>query len=229
MTVLDVSTDSAVRWRTEIANYNSPHTRLRAVAALLARDGCTSVADIGCASGVLRDLLPPHARYHGVDFIAGLEPRPGDSVTVVDLNGVDLPPIELDVQWVVCSGILEYVRDLQRFLEWLRLSNVRPDVQFLLTYFNDTHISVRLRRLRGKEVVGHADWVPLLSRQSLVARLTEADFRVTEEFDFGREIRPSPPYQHLTEAPRLYRADRRSALLAHQWIFIMNRHGTVVG
>jgi hypothetical protein len=216
-----ISSDSAKRWMRDVADYEQPHARTHAIAALLTRSGCTSVTDIGCARGALRTLLPEGVAYHGVDFVNSLPPRPGDRFTSVDLNASELSPIEIDSEWVVCSGVLEYVRDTPRFLDWLKASATGSSIRLIITYFNETHISLRLRRLRGLEVAGHPDWVPLMARKTLIGRLREAGFEVDEAFDLTRDVRRSPSLEKLDGyRPRLYRGDRRSALLGHQWLIL---------
>jgi hypothetical protein len=216
------TSDSATRWQTDIAEYAVPHSRLRAVAGVLQRIGCKSVTDVGCATGALRSLLPGDVDYHGVDFVDGLQLDEPVAFTAVDLNGSELAPIDIDTEWIVCSGIVEYVRDVPRFLAWLRASTRRPDTRLILTYFNDAHLLRRWWHVRGRETAGHPDWVPLMSRRNLLNRLDAAGFVVEESFDHGRGFGSSlTAEQSRTQPPSVYRADWRSVLFAHQWIFVL--------
>src|ERR1700684_3777329 len=94
--------DSAARWAQDVLDYEQPHARTRAVAALLMKENCASVTDIGCARGALRGVLSPAVAYHGVDFVDMLPPRAGDRFTARDLNGSELLPITIDSEWIVC-------------------------------------------------------------------------------------------------------------------------------
>lgn len=215
-----MESDSATRWQSDIAAYAVPHPRLRAIAGLLAREGATSVTDVGCATGTLHRLLGPGVEYHGIDFVNGLEP--GLRFTEADLNGRELPPVAIDSEWIVCSGVLEYVRDVPRLLTWLRTSS-RPGTRLILSYFNDTHVSLRWRRVRGREVFGHPDWVPLMVRTTLLARLADAGYTIGDAFDLERRFGTSPDIEYTGQVPVLmHRADWRSTLLARQWIFVVS-------
>lgn len=70
------------------------------------------IADFGCGLMWLEDFLDPQSHYIPIDYI-----RRDNRTIVVDLNNGKIPAIEADVAFL--SGILEYIVDIDTFLEEL--------------------------------------------------------------------------------------------------------------
>jgi methyltransferase family protein len=70
------------------------------------------VIDIGAGSQAVRGLLPAGCDYVPVDLVS----RSPDTV-VCDLNRDALP--ELTADWLIASGVLEYVFDVDRVVAWM--------------------------------------------------------------------------------------------------------------
>ena len=70
------------------------------------------VIDVGAGSQVVRGLLPEGCDYVPVDLVS----RSPDTV-VCDLNRDALPGLTAD--WLVASGVVEYVFDVDRLLGWM--------------------------------------------------------------------------------------------------------------
>lgn len=70
------------------------------------------VIDVGAGSQVARAMLPSGSEYVPVDMV----PRSPDTI-VCDLNRDTLPDLRAD--WVIASGVIEYVYDAARFISWL--------------------------------------------------------------------------------------------------------------
>lgn len=75
-------------------------TRIERMASFINRDD-NFIVDVGCGPMWLRELIPQHANYIGLDYIAR-----GDGSLICDLNKDDLPELNADV-WFL-SGCLEY-------------------------------------------------------------------------------------------------------------------------
>lgn len=210
------------RWTNEVDLYAQPHIRLRAIASVLSQYGCQSVTDIGCATGTLRHLLPNGTPYHGIDFVERLDTTSDTvSFTRVDLNKESLPSIPIKSEWIVCSGVLEYVEDVPRVLDWLREGANGDNPRIVLSYFNDSHIRRKCLRVLGRDPGGHEDWAPLVKRNTFLSWLSRAGIDVELVLDMGRSLGGSPSVRESVEqSVRLYQSDCRSSLLAHQWIVV---------
>lgn len=78
--------------------------------ATLIPDGST-IIDLGCGAQTLRDHLLPKCEYQPCDLV-----KSSADVIVCDFNAGLYPQTDRIFTHVVCSGVLEYVRDHQRFL-----------------------------------------------------------------------------------------------------------------
>lgn len=79
------------------------------------------VVDVGAGSQVIRGLLAENCDYVPVDLVS----RSPDTV-VCDLNRDALPDLTAD--WLVGSGVVEYVFDVDRLLTWM--ASVAPRIVF---------------------------------------------------------------------------------------------------
>jgi hypothetical protein len=70
----------------------------------------SSVIDLGCGARTLRSHLKPGCTYRPFDFVRS------PSVEFCDFNAGVYPRIDNPVDYVVCSGLLEYMRDPREFL-----------------------------------------------------------------------------------------------------------------
>ena len=99
--------------------------------------GCR-VIDVGAGSQVVRSLLPDSCDYVPVDLV----PRSPDTV-VCDLNRDALP--ELTADWLVASGVVEYVFDVHRLIAWV--ASVAPHI--VLSYETADEQTRYYRRARS--------------------------------------------------------------------------------
>ncbi len=98
--------------------------RLRKVAALIP-DG-SGVLDLACGAGFLRDWLPPHCKYFGVDRVQPLQLERFTDFLLKDLCDPDL--IEVLTEWLLepvdiltLVAFIEHIQDPQ-----ILLKNVQP-------------------------------------------------------------------------------------------------------
>jgi hypothetical protein len=201
-----------------VGQYDVPHLRLRQVATLVGRLKVREVVDIGCGRGHLRQLCPG-VDYVGCDFV-----RPARPVEFpfygCDFNREELPADLQGLEAVVCSGILEYIEDVPRFLAEVR-ARISVDGYLIATYFNMNHISRVLTLLQGKTLPVRPDWRGFHSPSAIAGYLGDAGFMVTDTFATSHGLATSVPVDQTVSAPlRLPRARVWSSLLAHQFIFV---------
>jgi len=72
----------------------------------------SSVLDLGAGPQTLRGYLSPGCTYQPCDVV-----KSSDDVLLCDFNGGIYPQVERPFDFVVCSGVLEYIRDLSTFLD----------------------------------------------------------------------------------------------------------------
>jgi hypothetical protein len=70
------------------------------------------VIDVGAGRQVARAMLPSGSEYVPVDIVS----RSPDTI-VCDLNQDKLPDLRAD--WVIASGVIEYVHDAAAFINWM--------------------------------------------------------------------------------------------------------------
>jgi hypothetical protein len=123
------------------------------------------VIDVGAGSQVVRGLLPGGCDYVPVDLVS----RSPDTV-VCDLNRDVLPGLTAD--WLVASGVLEYVFDVDRVVGWMASAAPRIALSYetadgqtryyrrARSWVND-YTGEQMRALltgHGLEVVKEAKW-----------------------------------------------------------------------
>jgi methyltransferase family protein len=96
------------------------------------------VVDVGAGAQALRSALPPDCIYVPIDVVS----RTPDTI-VCDLNH-DQPPA-LSADYLVASGLLEYITDVPRLVSWM--ASVAP--QIVLSYEGADGQSRYYRRRSG--------------------------------------------------------------------------------
>lgn len=72
----------------------------------------SSVLDLGCGAKTLKRFLGPETTYQPCDLI-----RSSDEVIQCDFNAGIYPSVVCRYDYVICSGVLEYIRKPKVFLE----------------------------------------------------------------------------------------------------------------
>jgi SAM-dependent methyltransferase len=209
------------RWECEIAQYDADHLRLRQVAMILKSLSVESVFDIGCGHGHLGTLLPG-VRYSGCDMIDGA--GASFSFTRCNVNRDSLPTQIGEASAVSCSGILEYVDDLPRFLGELR-SCMRSEAWLVGTYYNMNHLSRIFDLALGRTFDAYRGWRGFYSTRALGHLLNASGFRMENRYvtRFGME---EPLLSDtVSERLRLPRYFPGGYLLAHQIIYVARAVG----
>ena len=75
----------------------------------------SSVLDLGCGAQTLKGHLAPGCEYQPCDLI-----KSSPEVIVCDFNAGIYPKLDKKYTYVVCSGVLEYIRDHEQFLKQCR-------------------------------------------------------------------------------------------------------------
>jgi SAM-dependent methyltransferase len=212
-----VNSNAKARWRQDVARYDIAHLRLRLVGAIVRQLKPALIIDLGCASGKLRHLCT-ESRYIGIDFVAPSEPVDFE-FHECDFNVQPLPAgILADV--IVCSGILEYMEDLDSFLQKTR-SCLSPGGHLVATYFNMNHISRVISLLAGNTIHMHPDWRGFFSPRTIQKKIADAGFSIQRVVPLLESLgAPSSVEETQNQPVRLLPMRRRSYLLAHQFIFV---------
>lgn len=206
------------RWSREASEYRQPHLRLRQVARLVQELGARSVLDIGAGDGGLHLLLPGLNSYSMADFVPPTDAT-YDRFIEFDVNAPTSSALNVDVDVVILSGILEYCEDVPALFRRLRGEDVAFHAM-VITYYNDGHISRIVRRLLGRPVEQHQDWVPLLSYSEFERAIAGAGMRIIARYDVSRAVTPSPgASETLLFADTLVHTRRWARRLTHQRIF----------
>jgi hypothetical protein len=71
----------------------------------------SSVLDVGCGAQTLKRYLPADCKYQPSDLI-----KSSPEVIVCDMNSGLYPETGVYYDYVICSGVLEYMRDPEDFL-----------------------------------------------------------------------------------------------------------------
>lgn len=99
------------RWR-EVARNPRPNWdgRNEIIAKLIPAG--SSVIDLGCGSQTLRRHLDPSCKYQPCDVIQSTP-----DVIYCDFNSGIYPNVNVSYDYVICSGVFEYIRNPEEFLK----------------------------------------------------------------------------------------------------------------
>lgn len=135
--------------------------RIRAMASLI--KGEKSVLDLGCGEMWLKESLDSDVKYYPVDYVS----RSKD-VIVCDFNKKEFPQIEVDVVFV--SGCLEYVRDVDWFLDCIsKATNV-----LILSYCALENVPNKERRKKNC-------WVNDMKLEELKQKIVKRGYTLSDE------------------------------------------------
>jgi len=147
------------RWA-KVARNPKPHwdERNQYIASLIPAG--SSVIDLGCGPQTLRRHLAPGCTYQPCDVV-----KSTPDVIYCNFNDGVYPSVSMSYDYVVCSGVIEYVLDP---LEFVR-KNTRLGRQTILSYnpFNKDRGDSKVVRLE-------CDWVNHLTREEMDALFVAA-------------------------------------------------------
>jgi hypothetical protein len=150
------------RW----AQYESLHDEWDERTALMAGmiHPNTTILEFGAGKEHLRNFLPQGCIYQPSDIVA----RSPESI-VCDLNQ-EFPKLDKKWDYIVFSGVLEYIHDVQKLLKQVR---AHCDT-CILSYASTDCLECMTTRMRS-------GWVNHLSKDSFEAMLQNAGFTVQEK------------------------------------------------
>jgi hypothetical protein len=119
------------------------------------------VVDVGAGSQAVRSELSPDCTYIPIDIVR----RTPDTITC-DLNREDPPDLMAD--YVVASGLLEYISDVPPLIQWM--VSVAPHVT--LSYETGEGETRSYRRRRG--------WINHYTQEELLAILNNSQLNIVE-------------------------------------------------
>ncbi len=122
----------------------------------------SSVIDLGCGAQTLKTYLPHGCEYQPCDLI-----KSSPQVIVCDFNAGIYPETATRFSHVVCSGVMEYIRDHRRFL--LACGALGDAV--ILSYNPRLPGDSRLQRMTN-------NWINHFTRSQLEQIFTELGFLV---------------------------------------------------
>jgi len=224
MFVLDNDKDVAKisRWREEQQLfYDAPHLRLSQVALLVRELMPTNMVDLGCARGYLRKLCGG-VPYTGCDFV-DLDSDRDFPFFRCDFNHESLPDQITEVDLIVCSGLLEYIVDVQHFIGQCE-SRLSPGGHLIATYINKNHISRKVCILAGRLPYHHPDWQKIHSTRDLSRMIAVSGLKMSATYAMDCSIRSvvSARDSARKQVP-LSEAGRWSYWLSHHIIYVAQK------
>ncbi len=209
------------RWEKEIDKYDLPHLRLRQIATIIKEINPSTYTDLGCAQATLRTLTPG-INYKGCDF-AKPEGDYDYEYYRCDFNTESFPS-EIDNEpLIVCSGLLEYIEDIDKFLQQVNMALIDEGI-LVVSYFNMNHISRIVKLLKGKSFPVHPDWRGFYSPSSFQEKIRGAGFAIRKIVPVSHGFGESKGVDNTIQDELVLPRNRSySYLLAHQLIFICKK------
>jgi len=142
------------RW----VNFNEAYDeRNKLIAQFILED--TTILDLGCGNSSLKMYLPKGCKYQGCDIV-----KREESTIVCDFNLNEYPPIK-QYDYVVCSGLIEYINDVPSFLNKLPLYAE----QFIFSY------AQKISSIEGRI---EQDWVNHYTTAEFAELLVTLNYRI---------------------------------------------------
>lgn len=157
LTTLTVRTNTR-RWKKVATAGPPPWDRRNETIASMIPAG-SSVLDLGCGAQTLKTHLPEGCFYQPCDLVQSTP-----EVIVCDFNQGQYPHVSRAFTHVVCSGVLEYIRDHRRFLQ--EVSQLGDTL--ILSYNLRLPDQSRFTRMTN-------NWINHFSRSDLESVFREAD------------------------------------------------------
>jgi hypothetical protein len=209
------------RWMQDISKYDIPHIRLRQIALLVNKINPSVYVDLGCAKGTLRTLTPG-INYLGCDF-AFEDNNQKFEFYNCDFNTEKLPIKLCGMPLYTCSGLLEYIENIDVFLEDI-YNAVINDGYVIISYFNMNHISRIFGMLKGDSFQVHPDWRGFHSPINLKNKLMKVGFRIQQVYPTSHGFYKSKAVEKtVTQHIKMPQFRFYSYILAHQLIYVCRK------
>ena len=86
--------------------------RAEFMASMIPND-ITSIMDIGCGEGLIKEYLPKNVKYYGVDYC-----KRDEETLICDINNESLPDKRVDLYYM--AGVIDYIIDVKKFIIQLK-------------------------------------------------------------------------------------------------------------
>jgi SAM-dependent methyltransferase len=157
------------------------YPRLKAIANVIKKTNIgNTVLDLGCGLALLSKLLGPDYLYYGCDFSHKvIQLHNSENIVGCDLDKDPLPFGDLEFDYVVVSGVLEYISDPKKLLVSIRRQYGHGKTLFLLTMANSYALFYRL----GKLLLKHSyPWINHYSSKAFLNELDLCQFKILEYY-----------------------------------------------
>lgn len=152
------------RW-SDLKNYNSVwNDRTECMAKMIPFDAKT-LLEFGAGTRFLETVLPEGVSYTPSDLVSR-----GDDTIVCDLNKLPYNITDKTFDVVFLSGVLEYVVNLNKFINYL-------------AELSDAYVVCSYTTVRGKSE--RNGWTKIIPMNDLVAMFVAAGFEVVTETTWG--------------------------------------------
>jgi 2-polyprenyl-3-methyl-5-hydroxy-6-metoxy-1,4-benzoquinol methylase len=143
------------------------------------------VLDFGCGLGILHRILGEEYQYYGCDIshkVVQMHNNP--NIVECDLDHDPLPFKDKRFSYVVCSGIIEYLADVGKFLRDINQHYGHEECLFLITVSNATLLWNRVTMLEGHFPITSplSDNVNFFSPKDFLKLLLECQFKVLRNY-----------------------------------------------
>jgi len=169
-------------------------SRLMTIANEIKKTGNgNTVLELGCGLAVLKKILGDNFEYFGGDISPSVV-QLHDTVNIVecDLDSDFLPFQDKRFDYVVCSGVIEYLTDVKKFLRVIGRSYGHGRCLFLITIVNATQILYRLTMLKGHFPKYEPTYINFYSLKDFRNLLREQGFNVLRYYPL--DCLPFRPY-----------------------------------
>ena len=138
-------------WNVRSFDFGGAHPRLILIATMiLGLPEIMTMLDVGCGPAPLRDIVPRHIEYFGIDIATSVIAAMRDPAhfEAVDLDERQEAFGGRRFDLVVCSGVFEYINRRQAFIDFLK-RKVRPGGWLIMSFTNHQHRKDGLHWVRG--------------------------------------------------------------------------------
>lgn len=143
--------------------YFDPNWKLRIKDMSQYIDSGSVVIDFGCGEMWLKEFITENELYIPVDYVSR-----GEGTIICDFNKYEFPKIDANIAFV--SGCLEYIHDVNWFIEKISKSNNKCILSYCTTdFFSNTEIRKELA------------WQNHLSKSDIIILFENNNFFLVEE------------------------------------------------
>jgi SAM-dependent methyltransferase len=202
-------------WNLRARAFDCVHPRLKLIANLIndLPGSNKTLLDVGCGPAALKRAIPSNIEYFGVGIVSEIinEHHDPDHFALCDLNHDPKCFGNMKFDIVVCSGIIEYIHDPERFMHFL-CSKMSDHGHLIISYENRQHYRCLPSWLRGelpRYTDPHFNFMTIPQMKRLLAR---NDFQIRKQETLTKGLKNYSLLKHFTSFP--------SNMLSRQFVFV---------